>query len=740
MLRKWLELWRHAHQRQRPHKCRSVRLFAEPLESRWVPVSSTWKATAAGDWSTADNWTAGVPGVTQGVDTAVFDGTSTKNCTLVEPGGVIIKRLTISNAYTGTLKVNQPLYIDRGSNPPAEDSSMAGGVINILEVAYMGIANGTVFNWTGGQFTRTGVGKLIVWDANSKLNIEGAASQLGVVLDNRGTVTVNTTGDLTMGGGTYIDNYDIFDIKVDKGILYPSGSSTFNNLGGTLKKSAGSGTATVELVFGMNSGNLEVVTGTLKFTSTAGQGGGTTKLSNNASLQTTNGYSVSGGIFEGGANSTVIGNLSVSGGTVRPGGDTTIGSLNVTGNYTQTGGTLSMDINVGAGTNDRLVVDTAPGGTVTLQSGGQNAGTLTANTLNGIPAIGTKYNIITYQTLVGDFATKNLSIPGANPPRSYRTQQVAIPPGVPNTYQLEVIQDPGGGGGEDRPSPLALHPSSTSGTATGKALASPQVQPLLAEAIARWRAAGVGPESWSTLSQVAVHIADLPGPYLGLASADAIWIDHNAAGVGWFIDPTPADDHEFPAAADSPAYGRVDLLTVLAHELGHLLGFKHSDAADSVMAETLAAGIRRVPVPVATQKDMALGLANQSAASNQPLPNEADSLSTPNVGSLERPGVERSVTVTSSDVGVVLAATLKETTGELETLTSSQQDPPVRLVSQQLPFATTGEDTRPTALADDERRSAPANPVPAVLFKDLDFGLLKETMLDDLVPALRPEQ
>jgi hypothetical protein len=89
------------------------------------------------------------------------------------------------------------------------------------------------------------------------------------------------------------------------------------------------------------------------------------------------------------------------------------------------------------------------------------------------------------------------------------------------------------------------------------------------------------------------------GSYVGLAdpATHAIRIDDHAAGHGWFVDPTPFNDREFVKPGDQGEQRHIDLLSVLAHELGHLVGLDDHDAghAADVMGESLGTGTRRMP-------------------------------------------------------------------------------------------------------------------------------------------------
>src|SRR5262249_5702436 len=102
------------------------------------------------------------------------------------------------------------------------------------------------------------------------------------------------------------------------------------------------------------------------------------------------------------------------------------------------------------------------------------------------------------------------------------------------------------------------------------------------------------PGDTSGLPGLDLRIADRGGTPLGPASGHTIRIDDNATGWGWFIDATPGDDSEFTTPGDQGDMHRIDLLTALDHEIGHLLGYPHTDWG--LMNDTLAAGVRLSPV------------------------------------------------------------------------------------------------------------------------------------------------
>jgi hypothetical protein len=89
---------------------------------------------------------------------------------------------------------------------------------------------------------------------------------------------------------------------------------------------------------------------------------------------------------------------------------------------------------------------------------------------------------------------------------------------------------------------------------------------------------GDGDPRLAGFGDVRLSVADLGGLALGYTEGRHVWIDSNAAGYGWSMRGVES--------------GRMDLSTVVTHELGNLIGISDNDLRFSVMDEDLEPGVR----------------------------------------------------------------------------------------------------------------------------------------------------
>ncbi|MFH7767640.1 tandem-95 repeat protein [Acinetobacter sp. BSP-28] len=131
-------------------------------------------------------------------------------------------------------------------------------------------------------------------------------------------------------------------------------------------------------------------------------------------------------------------------------------------------------------------------------------------------------------------------------------------------------------------------------------ITSVQLEELYNVAEQYWLNAGA---KQSDLDQISIQLGTLKDNIVAITEDTHITVSLNAAGWGWFVDATPnlneefnlgSTNYNFDAKSGSEADNKIDLLTVLIHEIGNVLGVSHR-TADDVMSLNINEGQRRLP-------------------------------------------------------------------------------------------------------------------------------------------------
>jgi autotransporter-associated beta strand protein len=331
-------------------------------------VDNNWTDTTSSDWNDGTNWSearvpdtafgdnAVVSTVTSNIATITANISSTPNDIIVKGGGRIDHRAGIAGTFGGAW-----MFVGQDSTPSfynLADTSTTG-------LGISGFAQGT------GTLNPTGNLQVASWGSN-----------------RNGTININTTGSVNIGGGLFIgnDNNCIGTMNLESGTVIVSHGPGFatdniqvghNNGSGTLNISGGSlagsrnfrvgnegGTGTINITGGSLTiaGTDDMFIGRDRGTGVITQSGGVVDLNhntfigngNNANSDTSGTYNLSAGMLNvkrefvigrEGANATHTGTLNMTDGTITKTGDEKmiVGHNNGKGIVVQSGGTINVN-------------------------------------------------------------------------------------------------------------------------------------------------------------------------------------------------------------------------------------------------------------------------------------------------------------------------------------------------------------------------------------------------------------
>jgi co-chaperonin GroES (HSP10) len=500
------------------------------------------------------------------------------NTVMVENNTGTLNRLTIDHSTIGG-RTDNGTGMNDGVNFQADTGSTT---MNIT------VSNSTLTTARGGVFvatTQLGTTSDVKFQNNTVTNNHPsivAGGGLGVDIAGLGNTTFDVSGNSfdmhAAQGGTGIKTH-VIEINKASG----SGSSTFD---GTVANNTVGVAGVAHSGSGIGSNDIDINS----------QSAGTFTISilnNNLQEYDQAGIQVSQISGSSTVNATIQGNTTVPG----PGANPFAGLWVVAGALASDTGTTNILIGgAGAAANDLSAGDPANANDVFLQKG-------TGATLNlskGVSGAATATQVIKDNNLnpaattVGTSGT--ITLVNTNPPLPLLAAPGGVEASSPTTGEMHLTQA--------------------------------ELDSVVAAAIGQWASAGASAAQLAALHAVIFSVADLAGNIIGDQGPGAhITIDTDAAGHGWFVDPTPNDNSEFTHAQNAAgtdlltdpsnaAAGHLDLLTTVTHELGHVLGLDDVQSpADDLMYVNLVNGERRLPdaADVAQANDTTVAQAVEAA-------------------------------------------------------------------------------------------------------------------------------
>ena len=272
--------------RRRTPGRKSLRPRIDALEPRILLATVTWVASGNGFWDVGSNWSTGtVPGPGDDVN---LDGLAGQFTITYRQGGDTIQSIRGSQDALvlsgGSLTISAASQLDSAF-------TMSGGTLN---------ANGGLTLTSKGSQWTDGVVNGTLTNAGV-MTLSGPADKtVGGLLQNAGSIVQSGLGRLRLGYPTGIAPATgrvsnlagaVYDFQVDTTIFQGGGPNTgaFDNAG-TLRKSGGTGTSTVAVLFNNAAGGaIDVGSGTLVLAAGGSSQGGTFDVAQGGTLDLTGG-------------------------------------------------------------------------------------------------------------------------------------------------------------------------------------------------------------------------------------------------------------------------------------------------------------------------------------------------------------------------------------------------------------------------------------------------------------------